>query len=78
MEIAVNLRNLLHLQETPPHYAVKTFSGATLLRPKSEIQYAWQLLQGILDDGEDSTDLKRRERDLELAHDERKSSEIGS
>lgn len=70
--ISEGLRDLLHLTETETHYAVRTLSGATLMRPKTEIAYEWQLLRGIMDDGKD-TDVERRvEREFEIAHDERK------
>jgi len=72
MEIPSELSALLHLQETPTHYAVRTLSGATLIRPKTIIHYPWQLLQGILDDGKNTSEECRFERERELSHDEAK------
>lgn len=72
LAIPADLCEFLHLQETETHYAVRTLSGATLMRPKSEIEYPWELMMGIMDDGKDTTEEKRREREWELAHDERK------
>lgn len=70
LEIPAELRESLQLQETETHYAVRTFSGATLLRLKAEIEYPWQLLEGILDDGRDTSEERHREREWELAHEE--------
>lgn len=72
IDISASTREFLQLKETETHYAVRTLSGATLLRPKSEIRFSWELLEGILDDGKDTSEERRRERDWELAHDERK------
>lgn len=72
LEIPRDLGALLHLQETPTHYAVQTLSGATLIRPKSVIQYPWQLLEGILDDGKNTSEEQKFEREHELKHDEAK------
>ena len=71
------LRELLELRETDTHYTVKTFSGATLLFEKAKVEYPWQLMCGILDDGKDTGEEKRHERDWELAHDERKFGSFG-
>jgi bifunctional DNA-binding transcriptional regulator/antitoxin component of YhaV-PrlF toxin-antitoxin module len=70
--VPADLRELLKLQETDTHYAVHTLSGATLLRSKAEIQYPWQLLEGVLDDGKDTSEERRREREQELSHDQQK------
>jgi hypothetical protein len=72
LAIPTDLRELLQLHETDTHYAVRTFSGATLLRPKAGILYPWQLLEGVLDDGRDTSEERRQERELELARDQRK------
>jgi len=68
-----DLREFLKLRETDTDYVVQTLSGATLLRPKSEILYPWQLLQGIWDNGSDTTQQRQNEREWELKHDERRS-----
>jgi hypothetical protein len=70
--IPADLSELLQLHETDTHYAVRTYSGATLLRPKADILYPWQLLEGVLDDGRDTTEERSRERKLELAREQRK------
>ena len=67
-----DLRALLHLRETPTHYAVQTLSGATLLRAKSTVQHPWDLLSGIMDDGKDTTEERRVEREREWSQDEPK------
>ncbi len=72
LEVPEDLRDLLALRETPTHYVVKTLSGASLLRLKSEIHFPWQLLRGVLDNGTDTTEERVRERKWELAHDQRK------
>jgi hypothetical protein len=72
LEVPSDLRELLQLHETDTHYVVRTFSGATLLRSKADILYPWQLLEGVLDDGRDTTEERRQERELELARDQRK------
>ena len=72
MVIPSELSELLHLQETPTHYAVRTLSGATLIRTKTVIHYPWQLLEGILDDGKNTSEERRFERERELSHDEAK------
>jgi hypothetical protein len=72
LAIPTDLCELLQLHETDTHFAVRTFSGATLLRPKADILYPWQLLEGVLDDGRDTTEERRQERELELARDQRK------
>ena len=72
LEIPSKLRELLKLGETETHYSVQTLSGATLLFSKGAIQYPRELPCGILDDGKDTTEERRREREWELAHDERK------
>jgi hypothetical protein len=71
IEIPGDLRELLQLHETGTDYCVTTLSGATLIRPKAEIRYAWQLLEGILDDGKDTTEERQLEREREFAHDAR-------
>ncbi len=70
--IPKTLRELLNLRETDTHYAVQTFSGATLFRPKAEVAFAWELLEGVYDDGKDTSGDQRRERESELAHDDEK------
>jgi len=72
LEVPEDMRSLLDLRETATHYIVRTLSGATILRLKSEIRYPWQLLRGIADNGTDTTEERAREREWELAHDQRK------
>jgi hypothetical protein len=72
LAIPPDLCELLQIHETDTHYVVRAFSGATLLRSKADILYPWQLLEGVLDDGRDTTEELRQERELELARDQRK------
>ncbi len=72
LEIPAELRQSLHLRETETHYLVQTLSGATIFFAKSEIEYPSELTCGILDDRKDTGEERRREREWELAHDERK------
>jgi hypothetical protein len=73
LAIPSDLRELLDLHETETHYTVRTSSGATLLRSKSDILYPWQLLEGVLDDGRDTSEERKRERETELARERLKS-----
>ena len=70
LEIPVDLRELLHIQETPMHYAVRTLSGSIRIHPKASTHYTWQLLEGIMDDGKSTSDERKLERERELARDE--------
>ncbi len=70
--ITDDLRALLDLRESDTHYLVRTLSGATLMRRKSDVRFAWELLEGIMDDGVSTSEDLKRERDWEFAHDGRK------
>jgi hypothetical protein len=67
LDVPNALRDLLQLSESGSDYVVRTMSGARLSKPKSEVKYVWQLLSGILDDGRDTTEERRIERERELA-----------
>jgi len=72
IDIPPQLRESLRLRETDAEYSIRTLSGKVITRSKSDIRYPWQLLSGILDDQKDTTDERRRDREYELSHDERK------
>lgn len=71
-DIPEAIRSSLQVQETPTEYLVRTFSGATMRFPRAGVHYWWQLMSGVWDNGTDPAEERRREREWELAHDERK------
>ena len=71
-DIPEDTRTAFDVQETATEFLVRTFSGAVLHYPKSEIRYWWQLLSGVWDSDTDTTEMRNSERDLERTLDGRK------